>query len=137
MKRHSLRWRLLAYIIDMILIGILGNILMSIGIGGAIDYTDPMSSIGSSTLPSMLAAAIYFVGFVFLNEGVTVGKMLCKLSIEEKGGMKMERNKLIIRELVKVVLSPISFISFIVCIFSEERYSIHDMIMSSVVVRGN
>lgn len=131
MKTHCMFKRFVAYLIDGILIGAVGSVLAGLGIGGQADVTNIFAV--SNYIGSYLAALLYYLAFAYFNNGVTVGKMVFKLSVRSSEGGKLDRNKLLVREAVKVLLLPITFISWIVCLVNDKRQSIHDMILGTVV----
>ena len=130
MKTHCMGKRFVAYLIDGILIGVVGSILGGLGIGGTADPSNLFDV--TNYIGSYLSALIYYLAFAYFNNGVTVGKMVFKLSVESDGG-SLDKSKLMIREAVKVLLMPIVLVSFIVCLVNDDRKSIHDLIANTVV----
>jgi uncharacterized RDD family membrane protein YckC len=122
--------RFVAYLIDGILIGVVGSILGGLGIGGTADPSNLFDV--TNYIGSYLSALIYYLAFAYFNNGVTVGKMVFKLSIKSDGG-SLDKSKLMIREALKVLLMPIVLISFIVCLVNDDRKSIHDLLVNTVV----
>jgi uncharacterized RDD family membrane protein YckC len=134
MKRdYSMGSRFLAYLIDGILIGILGGILARMGIGGS---SSTLLSAGNY-IGSIASALVYYLAFAYFNEGKTVGKIVLKMDIKTETGAKLEQKELMIRELLKVILMPIALISFIVCLVNDKKQSVHDMIAKTIVIKTN
>lgn len=117
--------RFLAYFIDAILIGVVGSILAGMGIGGS----------AGTYIGSIAAGLVYYLAFAYFNEGITVGKMALKMVVKTDNGGDVDQKTIMVRELLKVVLMPIAFISFIICLVNEDKKSIHDMIVDTVVLK--
>lgn len=128
--------RMLAYFIDGLVIGGLTGVLARAGIEFTVDFSIGFNSgVYSKTIPALVSSAIYFLVFAYFNEGKTVGKSLLHMGVESLDGGALERSKLMFREGVKVLLLPLSVISFIICIFTPQRLALHDLIMNTVVVK--
>lgn len=132
---YSLGSRVLAFLIDMFILGIISTFLISLGLGTVVEYLPELQIKTLNYWQEMLLYIIYFVGFAVFNNGITIGKMLLKLKVTGPGHEKLEQNRLIFREIIKCFLMPISFISFIIVLLKEDKKSIHDMIMNTYVVK--
>lgn len=131
---HSLGSRFVAFMIDMLIIGSVGSFLANLGIGEAILFMG--KTFHSLTFwQDTLLYIVYFVGFAIFNNGVTFGKMVMRLKVMTDRYEEIPQNRLIVREFLKIVTFPISFISFIIAALRPERKSIHDMVMNTVVVK--
>lgn len=131
---NKLFGRFVAFLIDMIIIYFLQTILINLGISetmviGDIEYTY------LPYFPNLLLLAIYFVGFAVFMDGQTIGKLMLHRKIKKQNLQPLDKNKVIFREIIKVILMPISFISYIVCLIDKDNKSIHDLLMDSVVVK--
>ncbi len=133
--KHSVGSRLVAFLIDMLIIGTISTFLVSLGVGSEVEYLPGFTVKTLTYWQDMLLYVVYFVGFAIFNGGITIGKMVLKLKITSSGYEKLDQNKLIIREIIKCFLMPISLISFIIVILKSDRKSIHDMIMNTYVVK--
>lgn len=126
--------RVIAFIVDLLVLQILSTILINLGLG--IKYTIfGIEIIELTYWQNLLLYLVYFVGFALFNKGVTIGKMLLGIKVLQGNYEYLSDSKLIIREVIKSVFMPISFVSFIVAVFSSENKSIHDLLIDSVVVR--
>lgn len=132
--RHSVGTRVLAFMIDTFILRAVTQVLLSFGLG--ITVQTFFGEVETLTFwQETLLYIVYFVGFAIFNKGLTVGKMVLKLKVTTSGYEDLDQNRLIVREIIKVVLMPISFVSFIVMMFHSQRKSIHDMIMNTFVVK--
>lgn len=132
---NKLSRRFVAFFIDIFLLSMLSTFLISLGLGEDIELIFGITTRSLTFWQETLLYTIYFVGFVLFNNGVTIGKSVMKLSIKGKEFGELSQNRMIVREVVKVFLLPISFISFIVCLLRPDNKSLHDMIMNTYVVR--
>jgi uncharacterized RDD family membrane protein YckC len=83
----------------------------------------------------MVIQFIYYVGFAVINNGKTFGKMIFGIKIY--GGSKpyVSKGSIIIREFVKVMMSGIDVISFIVCASRKDHKSLHDLLTDTIVLK--
>ena len=133
--RSGMLRRTFAYLIDGFVIGALSGFLFRLGIGAAIDFSISMGNVYDRLVPSMISAGIYFLLFAYFNEGRTFGKALLHLQIESLDGGQLDREKMMFREGLKVILLPLSVFSFIICFFNQNRSSLHDLIMNTIVIK--
>ena len=126
--------RLVAYIVDILIVAGLSTIITGFGVG----ETQVIFDVTITQLTywqSFLLYLIYFVGFSIFNEGITVGKMVTGVTIVSIDGETLTQNKLILRETIKSVFMPISFISFFVALIREDKRAIHDLFVDSCVIK--
>jgi len=131
---NKLSLRLVAFIIDYLCLQIVTTFLLNLGLGVQFTILN-LDFVVLSYWQQLLLYFVYFVGFALFNKGTTVGKMLLSLKVVQGDYDALPENKLLIREVLKVVFMPISFISFIVALFNEDNKSIHDLLIDSVVVK--
>lgn len=134
--RCGLWRRTFAYLIDGFAIGFITGILSRLGIGTAIEISNLGGIFRNQTMPALLAAAVYFLLFAYFNEGRTIGKSLLNMEVESMDGGKLERDKLMFREGVKVLLLPLSIVSFILCLFTQNKSAIHDLLLNTIVIKN-
>lgn len=135
MYKKSIGYRLLAYIIDYLMIFILGGILYAlVGFG---TFTSSAGSFNFSLnwYEIIITSLIYFISFAIFNQGKTIGKLVTGVEIRDSNLHSVENKTLIIRELIKSVLAVISLISFIVVLVRSDRKSLHDLVVDTVVIR--
>ena len=126
--------RFVAFLIDIIILRILASILINLGLG--VEYNIFGVVVKELTYwQDLLLYLVYFVGFAVFMKGSTLGKMILGLKVLQTNYEELTDTKLIIREVVKALLMPISLVSFIVAAFSAENKSIHDLLLDSVVVK--
>lgn len=126
--------RFVSYFIDAIIIGIVGSILMSLGLGD----TYMIANIEVTTLPywqNMLVLMVYYVGFAVFNEGVSIGKLVTGIRITDVNHNPLPQNMLILRAFIKSILIPIGVISFIILLVRDDKRTIHDLFVGSVVCK--
>ena len=133
-QERSIGYRILAYFIDGLIIGLLRSVLTMAGLGVQVEIFGVVSR-QLTTLQNMLLIMVYFVGFAVFNQGLTFGKLALNLKIKTTDGNQPSHNQVIIREAVKAILMPISLISFIICLVRDDRKALHDMIADTIVVR--
>lgn len=131
---NKLGLRLVAFIIDYLCLQIVSNFLINLGVGVQITLFD-VKFVVLSYWQSILLYFIYFVGFALFNKGTTVGKMILNLKIVQTDFEPLSGNKLIVREIFKVVFMPICVVSFVVSIVNTDNKAIHDMLIDSIVVK--
>ena len=82
-----------------------------------------------------LVGCLYFGLLEVFWNGKTVGKALLKLEVKDKQGNDLPKSKLLIRAVAKSALLPISIISWIVMLINNDKQGLHDMFVSSIVVK--
>jgi len=142
--------RLLAFIIDLILISIvqwviLTPILAAIGIGAANNMEtmsdDPgamLGAIGAAFGVIQVVTTVVWVLYYTLMESsksqATVGKMALSIKVTDVNGAKLDFVKALIRNVSKIVSSAILFIGYIMAAFTEKKQGLHDIIAGTIVV---
>lgn len=136
MFKKSIGGRLLAYIIDSLIIFIfVGGILnLLFGIGeyyiGSLGF-----NFNLQWHELALASLIYYLPIAIWNEGKTIGKMLINVEVRNSSLGIVDKKSIIVRELIKSLLQIISLISFIFVLVRKDRKSIHDLFVDTIVIR--
>jgi uncharacterized RDD family membrane protein YckC len=121
--RASFGRRLVAYLLDVILVGIASGILAAI-LGEAAGY-----GIGT------LAGLAYFVFFEGGPKGQTLGKMALGIRvIDFNTGGPIGYGRAIIRYLGRIVSAVVCFLGYLWMLWDKEKQTWHDKFATSVVV---
>jgi len=156
--------RVVAYIIDCIVVGIVFSVALFVLISiGVIDFSpimelaeDPVFQAGGEPDPAQAFAAgqsvfqilgitsLVYLVIYWLYEAVLVsspmqatpGKMAVGLRITDLQGQPIGFGRATGRFVGKLVSRIIAYIGFIMAAFSERKQSLHDMMAGTLVVRG-
>lgn len=115
--------RLLAYIIDGVIIGVT-NVVLDL----AID--DPLTS----TLLQIAVAAVYAIGF-WTAVGATPGKMALGLRVTMASGEPIGLGPAVLRYIGYFLSTLILLIGFLMIAFTREKRGLHDFIAGTVVIK--
>lgn len=150
--------RLVAYIIDSIIVTVLFFILVFIlSMVGIVDYSwiaefeaaaqadvEPDPAVFMAMMQAM--GIIYLLGFLvaWLYEALltgsamqaTPGKMVFGLRVTTVDGQQIGFGRATGRFFGKIVSGVILYVGFIMIAFTERKQGLHDMMASTVVVRG-
>ncbi|NMC57810.1 MAG: zinc-ribbon domain-containing protein [Candidatus Methanofastidiosa archaeon] len=132
--------RFVAYIIDAIILGIIGWIISipfgtSYSYGYAMDFNsgynlNPVGTILSGIIG--LAYIVYFEG----GKGATPGKMVMKLKvIGTDGRMPIGYGTAVIRWIGKIISAVVLLLGYIWILFDAEKQGWHDKIANTFVVK--
>ncbi len=128
--------RVLAYIIDIIPLAIIG-VLLAFASGDPLIDTDPTAPIyGISDLIGLVVGIAYFVGFESSAYQATPGKMALGLIVTDSDGRRISPMRAVGRYFAKILSGLILMIGFIMVAFTERKQGLHDMIASTLVVKG-
>jgi uncharacterized RDD family membrane protein YckC len=141
--------RVLAYIIDGIVLGValsiilipFGGLMAVMGLDaqdGEIDNPMAMATAGLSfmgiALVAMVAPIIYDGLMTASTKQGTLGKMAMKIKVVKEDGSRLSQGEAIIRAVVKAVLGAFCFLVWLVMLFNKEQQNLHDMTVKSLVV---
>lgn len=138
--------RVLAYIVDAIILNIVFWILAAIfgvSLFGDMMSGDPaaMESMGTGFVILELVAVViwiaYTAGFIASPLQATPGKLLVKLKVTDDAGNRLTILRAIGRELAKIISMIILYIGFIMVAFTDRKRGLHDMIASTLVMYRN
>jgi len=149
--------RLVAIIIDSIIIGVLQSfiiipILAAIGFGmfsggSSMDMSDPDAAVGmmGPVMAMMvtywiLAMCISILYFSFMESSklqATIGKMALGIIVTDMNGAKLDFGKAFIRNLCRVISNMTLLIGYIIAGFTEKRQALHDIIAGTLVIKKN
>jgi uncharacterized RDD family membrane protein YckC len=126
--------RAVAYIIDAIILGIIGGIL---SIPLAVNYSDPSSaSYRTSNAIDLVLSAIYFVG-LWTYMGSSLGQRIFRMRVvDATTGQRITLGKAVVRWLGLLLSFFVCFIGVIWVAFDARKQGWMDKIAGTVVVQG-
>ena len=139
----SIGKRFIALIIDWVALSIISGLLSTIFGIGSPDQVQAMMSSGDYTImASFLASSgiirlLYFVLMDSSKHRGTLGKMAMGIKIVRADGSRISIGKAILRYMGKWISGLILGIGYIMAAFTDKKRALHDMIASTVVVRGD
>ena len=119
--------RAVAFIVDAVVLGIVGNILGSILFGG-----DPSQG---STLSTVLGVAYYVYFWTASGGGQTLGMRLFNLKVVTVGGGSLTIGGAILRYVMLIVSFAALFIGLIWVAFDANKQGWHDKVAGTYVVK--
>jgi uncharacterized RDD family membrane protein YckC len=114
--------RFVAYLIDAILLGIIGGIL-----------TSQMDQEVASTITTILGW-LYFAGMESSSRQATLGKSIMGIYVTGLDGQRISFLRATGRYFAKFISAIILLIGFIMAAFTERKQALHDMIASTLVL---
>lgn len=132
-QKQDLGLRFVAYLIDSLVVSIIGSIFTFATIRPSFEFGFDIE-FGVQYIDEIVFFAIYYIGFVFYNGGQTLGKLATNQKIVSYSGEPLERNKLLLREVMKVLFLPVAFVSFLFALFRDDNKTLHDLLVDTIVV---
>ena len=127
--------RVVAYIIDAILISLVLGLVTSI-FGVSYMDMDDMSQIDPTVnLLSLAVAWLYFALMESSERGATVGKMAMGLRVVTGDGKRLSFMNATGRYFAKILSAIIFCIGFIMIAFTDRKRGLHDMIANTLVIK--
>jgi uncharacterized RDD family membrane protein YckC len=127
--------RVVAYIIDAILISLVLGVVTSI-FGVRYMDMDDMSQIDPTVnLLSLAVAWLYFALMESSERGATVGKMAMGLRVVTNDGKRLSFMNATGRYFAKILSAIIFCIGYIMIAFTDRKRGLHDMIASTLVIK--
>lgn len=130
-------WRVLAWFIDSILLGIVFFVLLRLFLKG-IDYGNGniVWTDGQWVLPVIYVVGILYVPVTWAALGETLGHRVLGMEIRRvDDGQRPGIGQVIVRYLGYIVSSIIIGIGFLIAAFDPRKQGLHDKMASTVVVR--
>jgi len=138
--------RVLAYLIDfVILLGVQFMILAIFGesnFGSASQTATSSFSAEASTSSPFLSLVLfvifvsYFVGFESSDKQATPGKMALGLVVTDAQGQRISVPRALGRYFAKILSGMILLIGYIMVAFTQRKQGLHDLLASTLVVKG-
>jgi uncharacterized RDD family membrane protein YckC len=126
--------RLVAYIIDAVLLSIVGGVLGAI-FGISVMTTDWETYDPTLNLVSFVIAWLYFALLESSERGATIGKMALGLRVVTGTGQRLSFMNATGRYFAKILSALIFCIGFIMIGFTERKRGLHDMIADTLVIK--
>lgn len=125
-------WRLLAFLIDAIVLALGGSIL-GIVIGNGlnplfIDYR-------GQGLVGVVLQWLYFAGLESSSMRGSLGKRACGLIVVDMEGRRLTFLRATARYFSKMLSALVLFVGYLMIAFTERRQGLHDLIASTVVLK--
>jgi len=145
--------RLVAFIIDAIIIGVLQSfvfvpILGVLGISifnSTPDMSDPdqvagmvatiAAAMGTVWILAMIIQILYFTFMESSKYQATVGKLALGLMVTDVNGAKLDFTKALVRNLCRIISNITMLIGYIIAGFTEKKQALHDIIAGTLVVK--
>jgi len=136
--------RVVGYLIDAIILGVVGGIVQVLLIGSIITMPQPgdissigpiMGRLGLASLINIAIAACY-EGFFVANLQATPGKMVIGVKVVRPDGSRVELGRAFGRYFAKILSGLILLIGFIMVGFDAQKRGLHDMICDTRVVKS-
>jgi uncharacterized RDD family membrane protein YckC len=135
-------WRVLAYIIDIIILsigaGIVGGILG--GVVGATAGADPNSISAAQAISGLVVLVLEWLYFALLessNWRGTVGKRAVGLIVVDEHGRRISFGRATGRFFSKIISGVILLIGFMMAGWNHKKRALHDMIAGTLVLKRN
>ncbi len=126
--------RVVAYLIDAILLGIVGGLIASVFgvqmLAGEGTAFDPTVNLGS-----LIIGWLYFALMESSKRGATLGKMAVGLRVVTDQGQRLSFGRASGRYFGKLVSAIILLIGFIMVAFTDKKRGLHDMIAGTLVIK--
>ena len=116
--------RFVAWLIDGILIGIVVGLLTT------------QADQGTSSTISTIVSWLYFAIMESSSRQATLGKSLMGIYVTGIDGQRISFLRATGRHFAKIISAIILLIGFIMAAFTERKQALHDMIASTLVLRG-
>ena len=127
--------RLVAYIIDAILLSIVVGVLASL-LGFNMMETDWERYDPTINVLSLVIGWLYFALMESSERGATVGKMAMGLRVVTSEGQRLSFMNATGRYFAKIISAFILFIGFIMIAFTDKKRGLHDIIAGTLVIKN-
>src|SRR5947207_2503775 len=135
-------WRVLAYIIDSLLLSVVFfplGLAVGLGIGASgadrDSLTMPAVNIGLNGF-QILVTWIYYAVCESSSWQGTIGKKVLGLRVTDMDGNQISFGRATGRYFAMMLSGMICFIGFIMVAFTEKKQGLHDMMASTLVLKG-
>ena len=132
----SLFWRFVAFLVDSLLIGILGAVIdLALGVPSGIS---PEIIAKQTPGPSLLKLAIHLLYWPLFESSAwmaTPGKRLCRLKVVDMAGNRISFGRAFLRNIAKILsFLPLGF-GFLLACHTIRSQALHDKIAKTVVLK--
>lgn len=124
--------RLVAFIIDMIVISSVEKILQSlIGFG-----TGDVAGVSVVSIVHWVIVLLYFTLFTYLSNGQTLGKMVMNIKVVSLDGNRLSLSQVVSRETFGRYVQNKFMILYVIIGFSPMKQSLMDMLCDTTVIKN-
>lgn len=133
--------RLVAYILDWIILTIIGVIVL-VGAGMLMaskgldpESEDAMLRVGlASDMVTLFIAWLYYAGMESSGKQATLGKLALGMKVTDIKGERISFLRATVRQFSKILSFLLFLIGFIMIAFTEKKQGLHDMIAGTLIV---
>lgn len=131
-----------AYLIDWVILSVVQFGILAIFGESAFDAAATAASASASSdsflvnLIVLILGVVYFVGFESSSWQATLGKMALGLVVVDEHGGRISFLRALGRYFAKILSAMILLIGFIMVAFTDRKQGLHDILASTLVVRG-
>ncbi|MEQ8411170.1 MAG: RDD family protein [Erythrobacter sp.] len=127
--------RVLAYLIDAVILGLISAALALLS-GGAVIDLEAQQSLGITDFLGLIVGLAYFIGFEGSQMQATPGKKVLGLIVTDMQGRRISYPRAAGRYFGKILSGFILLIGYIMVAFTEKKQGLHDLLASTLVVKG-
>ncbi len=127
--------RVLAYLIDTIILAVV-QFVLALAFGVSLFDLDASQSYGVADVLMLVITFAYFIGFEGSAMQATPGKKALGLIVTDLQGGRISYGRATGRYFGKILSGLILLIGFIMVAFTERNQGLHDMLASTLVVKG-
>ncbi|TAJ96741.1 MAG: RDD family protein [Reyranella sp.] len=127
--------RVVAYIIDAILVSIVLGVVTAVFGIKYMDFEHPENFDPTVNLLSLLVFWLYFALMESSERGATVGKMAMGLRVVSNDGKRISFLNATGRYFAKILSGMIFCIGYIMVAFTDRKRGLHDMLASTLVIK--
>ena len=127
--------RVLAYLIDAVILGLVSAALALLS-GGAVIDLEAQQSLGITDFLGLIVGLAYFIGFEGSQMQATPGKKVLGLIVTDMQGGRISYPRAAGRYFGKILSGFILLIGYIMVAFTEKKQGLHDLLASTLVVKG-
>ena len=144
----SFWWRLLAFVIDYLIISFVLGFILAIVIPSIVtvkmqSYDDLLKLSRSLPYSDMLKLQLIFYATLIIYDSIgeasamkgSPGKRICKLVVVDPDGTGLSFSKALLRSVGKIVSLSFYGLGFLSIFFTEHRQALHDYIAKTYVVK--
>ncbi|MGB3471616.1 MAG: RDD family protein [Erythrobacter sp.] len=124
-----------AYLIDLVILVVAQFIIAALS-GASLFDVEAQASFGITDFLGFVIGIAYFVGFEGSNMQATPGKKAVGLIVTDMNGGRLTYPRAAGRYFGKILSGLILGIGYIMVAFTEKKQGLHDMIASTLVVKG-
>ncbi|NBC87958.1 MAG: RDD family protein [Alphaproteobacteria bacterium] len=127
--------RVVAYLIDAVILGLVGALLGLLS-GGAVIDLEAQDTLGITDFLGLIVGIAYFIGFEGSEMQATPGKKVLGLIVTDMRGQRISYPRAAGRYFGKLLSAAILLIGYIMVAFTEKKQGLHDLLASTLVVKG-